>query len=163
MLKRTILTAMLSLFLGLIPMVLLSNPASATPASGPVQRVHLYECFPVNFLCLDSYQVIHATYPPTGDTAAFLQEDYTLTYDDGTCRSVTTRSDDTHELYKRDQAADQVLIFRLEETIEVAPCGDKPAQTCTLTVHYVFANGQVRFVGVDDQELPCFPDDGGEP
>jgi len=150
MLKRALLTASMSLFLGLAPAALLSSTASAASSNG-AQHIHSEDCTS-EFLCTTIDGVTNVT--RNGNLVTlFFHQDQAITFDNGTCRRVENSSTSQHVVTRLNEDTSQVVTLKSAVITFESGCGDPP-QNCTTTDHFVFANGEVR---LSEFELNCTP------
>jgi hypothetical protein len=150
------MTAITSLFLGLMPVSLLSNPASAASSDG-AQHTHLETC-PDENTCIIVDSVGNLTINGNLLTT-FGVIDFTFTFDNGTCRFVENQSVKQHEVRRIDEDSTlQVFTFKSVDHIAQSgggslPC-DVPPTHCIFTLHIVFASGEYRRT---TNEVDCTP------
>jgi hypothetical protein len=143
MLKRTLLTTVISLFLGLMPAALISNPASAESSDG-AEHSHFEGC--VGFFCYTTDSLANVT-RNKNVMSLFIHEEETYSYDDGVCRRTGSTSEDSHYLVKLDQqphSLPHVSTQALTRWTQSEPGCNDPAPICTFTSHYVLANEATR-------------------
>jgi hypothetical protein len=141
-LKRAVLTAGMSLLVGMLPVAVVAGPAFAASADG-VQRVHYSECAPELSLCWTGDQKLQVTENENWASLS-VHQDWTYTYDNGVCRQVYASKSSDHTLVGRDAAEPKVFTAKFDQTATFSGCNGEPAKICTLTENYVFANGEVR-------------------
>jgi hypothetical protein len=145
MLKRTLLTAIMSLFLGLAPAVLLINPASAQSSDGAQVSHHEVSCNAAG-VCFTVDGVANIT--QNKNLFSFIvHSDITGVNNEGSCTVDASRSDDFHQLFKFDTGP-QVRTFKTTNTALVE-CPGQPTQLCTFSQTFVFANGEFRFEALE--------------
>jgi hypothetical protein len=142
--KRTLLTAIMWLFLGLAPAVLLINPASAQSSDG-AQHIHELSCN-IEGVCFTVDTLINDTINAKV-RSVFVHSDITGINNEGGCTVDASRSTDFHNLFKFD-TGDQVRTFKTTNTALIE-CPDRPAQICTFSQTFVFANGAFRYEAGD--------------
>jgi hypothetical protein len=148
--KRALLTGSMSLFLGLAPAALLSSTASAASSDG-AQHIHSEGC-PTEFLCTIIDGVANGT--SNGNLVTFFFHlDQAITFDDGTCRRVVNSSTSQHVVTRLNEDASQLVTVKSAVISFESGCGNPP-RNCTITDHFVFANGEVRLT---DFEMNCTP------
>jgi hypothetical protein len=158
MLKRALLTVITSLFLGLMPVSLLSNPASAASSDG-AEHTHFESCpDPIPGACFIADSVGNLTINDNVLTT-FGVIDFTFTFDNGTCQFAEHQSVKQHEVRRLDEDRTlQVFTFKSVDHIAQSgggslPC-DIPPTDCTFTNHIVLVNGEYRR---SEFEVDCIP------
>ena len=146
MLKRTLVTTVTSLLVGLLPAAVVASPAMAASSDG-AQHLHISDCS--GFFCFDIDQLINTTINDN-ILSVFVHGDSTIIYDDGTCRTDTSLSESSRQAFKIKQGEDQVVTFKQGQTSFFSACGSHPPQTCTFGAHYVFSNGVFQFERIDE-------------
>jgi hypothetical protein len=150
MLKRALLTAIMSLFLGLAPAALLSSTASAASSDG-AQHIHFEGCT-TEFLCTTIDGVTNVA--RNGNLVTlFFHQDQAITFDNGTCQRVENSSISQHVVTRLNEDTSQVVTVKSAVIAFESGCGNPP-QNCTTTDHFVFANGEVRR---SEFEFNCTP------
>jgi hypothetical protein len=150
MLKRALLTAAMSLFLGLAPAALLSSTASGASSDG-AQHIHFEGCTS-EFLCTTIDGVTNVA--RNGNLVTlFFHQDQAITFDNGTCRRVENSSTSQHVVTRLNEDTSQVVTVKSAVIAFESGCGNPP-QNCTTTDHFVFANGEVRR---SEFEFNCTP------
>jgi hypothetical protein len=141
-LKRSVLTAIMSLLVGVLPAAVTAGPASAASSTG-VQRFHYSECAPELFLCWTGDQQIEITENKTWASLSGHQN-WIYTYDNGACRQVIKQKTSDHTLIGLSADGPQQYKTKFDQTATFSACSGEPAKICTLTEHYLYANGAVR-------------------
>ena len=147
-LKRAVRTVVLSLFVGVLPAAVVAGPAFAASSTG-VERFHYSECAPELFLCWTGDQQVHTTINENGASST-VHQDWTYTYDNGVCRQVTVSKTSDHQLLNFESNEIKQFKTKFDQTATFSECNGEPAKICTLTEHYLYANGAVRhYSGVE--------------
>jgi hypothetical protein len=150
LMKRTLLTAIMSLFLGLAPAVLLINPASAQSSDG-AQHIHAISCN-TEGVCFTVDTLINTT-TNKNVLSVFLHAASTGINTEGNCTVDSSDTNDLHLLFKFDTGI-QARTFKTTSTA-LLECAGQPAQICTFSQTFVEANGAFRHEAGDP--FTCTP------
>jgi hypothetical protein len=147
-LKRAVLTAVMSLFVSVSPAVGGNGTAFAAPSSA-AQHLHYSYCAEGLF-CLTQDDLYQITFIKNGAAAStFVHTDYSITWYTP-CESTSIVRSKSHSLLNLETAGIQQRTFKGEQIAFYAECNGEPAKTCTSTPHYTIANGVLRHEGRDD-------------